>query len=112
SWGIWNPYLMVNRVQGHEIHLPGYPPTMHADTSLFGMDDDSTDPAQNRYYKTTSNLPWALDLPINWRYPIERKQISHAYLGFAPWAESGGAQYPNWYEMIPSQIDANLIYNP
>lgn len=112
SWGIWNPYLMVNRVLGHEVHLPGYPPTMHADTSLFGMDDDSTDPAQNRYYKTTSNLPWALDLPINWRYPIERKQISHAYLGFAPWAESGGAQYPNWYEMIPSQIDANLIYNP
>lgn len=111
-WGIGNPYLMVNRVLGHEVHLPGYPPTIHADISLFGMNDDSTNPAQGRYYKTTTNLPWALDLPINWKYPIERKQISHAYLGFAPWAESGGALYPDWYELIPDQINADFIYNP
>ena len=111
-WGIWNPYLMVNRVLGHEIHLPGYPPTIHVDASLFGLNDDSTDPAIGRYYKTTTNLPWALDLPINWKYPIELKQISHAYWGFAPWAESGGVLYPDWYEMIPGQINADFIYNP
>ncbi len=112
DWGMLNPYIMVNRVLGHEIHLPGYPPTIHADSSLFGLDDDTTDPAAGRYYKTATNLPWALDVPISWKYPIEKKQITHAYLAFKPWAESGGTQYMNWYELIPSQINVNHIYNP
>ncbi len=111
DWGFLNPYLMVNRVMGHEIHLPGYPPTMYADPSLFGMDDDTTDPGTGRYYKTVNNLPWALDIPISWQYPIERKQISHAYLAFKPWAESGGTQYLNWYELSSGQINLEFIYD-
>jgi LruC domain-containing protein len=111
-WGIWNPYLMVNRVLGHEIHLPGYPPTIHANAALFGMDDDTTNPAQNRYYKTNRNLPWALDLPIQWKYPIEQHEISRAYYRFAPWAESGGTQYQDWYNLGNGDVNLNLIYNP
>jgi len=112
EWGIANPYLMVNRVMGHEVHLPGYPPTMYADQSLFGMDDDTTDPSTGRYYKTSNNLPWALDIPISWKYPIEKKQITQAYFAFKPWAESGGAQYPNWYELTPGLHNPDFIYNP
>lgn len=111
-WGVLNPYLMVNRVMGHEVHLPGYPPTIHADASLFGLSDDTTNLATGRYYKTSNNLPWALDLPIEWKYPIERKQITHAYLAFKPWAESGGNEYLNWYELISNQININNVYNP
>lgn len=111
-WGFWNPYLMVNRVLGHEIHLPGYPPTIHANTSLFGMDDDTTNPSMNRFYKTSSNLPWALDLPIHWKYPIEQREISRAYYRFAPWAESGGTQYQDWYRIENGDVNLNLIYNP
>ncbi|MDD2331312.1 MAG: LruC domain-containing protein, partial [Candidatus Cloacimonetes bacterium] len=112
DWGVANPYLMVNRVQGHEVHLPGYPPTIHADTNLFGMDDDTTDPGSGRYYKTANNLPWALDIPVRWKYPIEKIQITRGYLAFAPWAESGGTQYENWYELISGQINSDNIYNP
>ncbi len=112
AWGLWNPYLMVGGDPGHEIHLPGYPPTVHADTSLFATDDDTSNPALDRYYKTIDNLPWALNLPVNWKYPCESKQITHAYLAFAPWAESGGTQHQDWYEMIPEQVSADLIYNP
>jgi LruC domain-containing protein len=111
-WGFWNPFLMVNRDPGHEIHLPGYPPTIFADPSLFGAGDDTTDPGSGRYYKTSRNLPWALDLPINWHYTIEHKEITHAYYGFAPWAESGGNIYQNWYELIDGQINPDYIYNP
>ena len=110
-WGFWNPYLMVNREQGHEIHLPGYPPTIHADTELFGKNDDSTNPAENRYYKTITNLPWALDLPVKWNYPIEHKEISQAYYRFAPWAESAGSQYPDWYELDNGDINPSFIYD-
>jgi len=112
SWGLWNPYLMVKRNLGHEVHLPGYPPTIHADSSLFGTADDTTNPATARYYKTISNLPWALDLPIEWKYPIESRQITHAYLAFAPWAESGGTIHEDWYELLSDQINSNYIYNP
>lgn len=112
AWGFWNPYLMVGCDPGHEIHLPGFPPTVHADPSRFGTGDDTTDLTQERYYKTIDNLPWALNLPINWKYPIEGSQITHAYMAFAPWAESDGTQYQDWYEMIPGNINADLIYNP
>lgn len=111
-WGFWNPFLRVNRDPGHEIHLPGYPPTTLADPALFGMSDDTTDPGTGRYYKTAANLPWALDVPINWHYTIEHIQITHAYYGFAPWAESGGSLYQNWYELIPDQINESYIYYP
>ncbi|HNQ44461.1 MAG TPA: LruC domain-containing protein, partial [Candidatus Cloacimonadota bacterium] len=97
---------------GHEIHLPGFPPTVHADPSRFGTGDDTTDLTQERYYKTIDNLPWALNLPINWKYPIEGSQITHAYMAFAPWAESDGTQYQDWYTMDPDQVNTNLIYNP
>lgn len=110
-WGIWNPYLIVNRVLGHEIHLPGFPPTVNADASLFGLDDDTTNPEQGIYYKTTQNLPWALDLPIHWKYPIEQHEISRAYYRFAPWAESGGNMYPDWYELSSGDVNLNLIYD-
>lgn len=112
SWGMLNPYLIVKRDLGHEVHLPGFPPTMYADTSLFGMDDDTTNPATGRYYKTASNLPWALDLPTTWMYPIERKQITQAYLAFAPWAESAGSVHADWYLMLSDQIVPENIYNP
>lgn len=112
DWGIWNPFLQVNRVAGHEIHLPGYPPTIFANESLFGTVDDSTDSGLNRYYISNSNLPWALDVPYPWKHPQEHKQISHAYLGFTNWAQSGGSVYLNWYELIPAQVNMNYIYNP
>lgn len=112
AWGLWNPYLMVGGDPGHEIHLPGFPPTVQADPSRFATEDDTTDLTQGRYYKTIDNLPWALNLPISWKYPIEGSPITNAYMAFAPWAESNGTQYQNWYEMIPGNINADLIYNP
>jgi LruC domain-containing protein len=112
EWGLWNPFVIVNQVDGHEIHLPGLPPTIHADLNLFGEEDDTSNPETGRYYKTIDNLPWALNLPISWYYPIEKKQITQTYYGFAPWAESGGNLYQDWYELNPSQINEEFIYNP
>ncbi|MCB5259804.1 MAG: LruC domain-containing protein [Candidatus Cloacimonetes bacterium] len=110
-WGFWNPYLMVDRIDGHEVHLPGYPPTVLANEELFGEEDDTTNPEMNRYYKTASNLPWALDLPIHWKYPIEMKEISQAYYRFAPWAESGGTIYQDWYDLGTGDLNLDFIYD-
>lgn len=107
----YNPFINVNRQQGYEVHLPGMPPTVFADQSLFGTGADTTDPSTGRYYKTANNLPWAVNIPISWKYPIERKQITEAYLAFKPWAESGGTRYPNWFELEPAQINSINIYD-
>lgn len=113
AWTVpYNPYIMVNRVVGHEIHLPGLPPTVFADPSLFMTGDDTTNAAQNRYYKTSNNLPWAVNIPVSWKYPVEKKEITAAYLAFKPWAESGGVSYQTWYNLTPGQISSINIYNP
>lgn len=93
----YNPFLIQNKNRKVEVHLPGMQPTAMADTDLFGTIQDSSNPAQNRYYKTIKNLPWAINLPESLKYPIEKKSILLAYPKFGEWAESGGTLYPDWY---------------
>lgn len=109
----FNPFITINGQLGYEVHLPGMPPTTFADRSVFGTGNDTTNEATGRYYKTQTGLPWAVNIPISWKYPIEGRQISQAYLAFKPWAESSGTQHPNWYLPVPSsQIIIENIYNP
>ncbi|OQY37063.1 MAG: hypothetical protein B6226_05625 [Candidatus Cloacimonetes bacterium 4572_65] len=113
----YNPFLMVH---GHdtamndnsiEVHLPNYPNTQNANISLFGTEEDDTVIAENRYYKTTNNLPWAINIPISWQHPIERRQVSSAYLNFTRWAESSGTLSTDWYLYEVNQVNFDLIYD-
>ena len=106
----YNPFLIVNRQRGREIHMPNKPPTNLADISLFGTGDDNSIPEINQYYKTINNLPWALNIPYKFEYPIEKAQIVQAYLHFAEWAQTGGNQYPSWYLNTSGYRNDNLIY--
>lgn len=93
----FNPFIFVNQDRTVEVHLPDYPPTALANTSLFGTGDDNSNPATGRYYKTKTNLPWAINIDGGFDYPVEKQAIINAYLKFADWAVSGGASYPDWY---------------
>ncbi len=108
----WNPFIMVDQTRGHEVHLPDYPPTDLVDESYFGMWEDDSDPLTDRYYKTASNLPWAIDIPSEFEWPIEKQEITGAYLHFAEWAESGGTSYDDWYEDDAGYRDDSKIYSP
>lgn len=99
----YNPFLVKHRDRSIEVHLPGYEPTDLVNTSLFGTEDDATDPAQGIYYKTQNNLPWALHFPQKFDYPVEKAEISSAYLFFAPWAQSGGGTYNDWFTNTSSR---------
>ena len=84
-----------------------------AGTSHWGTYDDDSNPATDRYFKTSNNLPWAINIATSWDYPIELCQITHAYLFFAAWAQSGGNSNTTWYDSsIPENIDADNIYSP
>lgn len=93
----YNPFIVVNKVRGKEVHLPGSAPTDLADPSFFGKDDDRTVIAQGRYYKSSKNLPWAVHFGESFDYPVEKTEITSSYNYFAPWAESNAGVYKDWY---------------
>ncbi len=108
----YNPFLVVNKERGKEVHLAGEEPTDLADATLFGTWFDDTDPASGKYYQSATNLPWAIDLPVSFEYPVEQVEILNAYTHFAQWAESGGTDYPDWYmDKSGYRVDEN-IYSP
>lgn len=104
----FNPFLIVNRDRSHEVHLPGYKPTEKVNSKLFGTGADNSNPATGVYYKSKSNLPFALALPETWSYPSEYKSIADTYTKFAEWAASGGITWTNWYKDLIVRKDANI----
>lgn len=108
----YNPFIILNGNRNREVHLPDYPPTDLVDGADFGTYDDDSQPVDNRYYKTKSNLPWAIHISQKFSYVYERQAINTGYLKFNPWAESSGASYPDWYSNTSSGYrDVSKIYS-
>lgn len=111
--GVYNPFIWRNTDdggRGHEIHIGGKAPTALADGSMFGVSRDDTNPAENKYYISKDNLCWAMHVPEEFNYPVEKADITQTYLRFAEWAQSGGTQSQNWYQMIPGNVNMSNIY--
>ncbi|UAM99751.1 LruC domain-containing protein [Polaribacter litorisediminis] len=105
----FNPFIIVNKERGREVHLANYPPTDLADLSYFGESSDDTQPAAGKYYKTEQNLPWAINFPSKFEYPIEKVSIELSHLKFVPWVLSEGLEYNNWYKNETDfRKDANI----
>ncbi len=94
----YNPFLIVNKERGKEIHLPGYPPTSLANTSYFGTGIDDSDVDSETYYKSNGNLPWAMNIPLKFEYPVEFTDVTEAHLTFAEWVQSSGFSRQDWYK--------------
>jgi LruC domain-containing protein len=106
----FNPFIIVNMKRGKEVHLPDYAPTDLVDESYFGQSFDDTQPQNGKYYKTAENLPWAVNFPSRFDYPIETVSIDLAHLKFIPWVLSDGEAYNNWYKDEPGYRNTNNIY--
>ena len=106
----FNPFMIVNLDRGREIHLPDKLPTSLANQAYFRTGDDDSDPATGRYYKTKTNLPWAINITSGFDYTNETFQITSAYLKFAAWAESSGVQYPDWFLKNSGYRNESNIY--
>lgn len=106
----FNPFIFVDKVRSVEVHLPDYPPTDLFNVSLLGTLDDDSDATSGRYFKTVTNLPWAISIYESFDYPIEKQEIVWAHLKFAEWAASGGVLFPNWYQNINGYRNSSFIY--
>lgn len=92
----FNPFLISNGDRAKEIHLPDFEPTSKA--GFLGTSNDDSDPTANRYYKTSANLPWALNIFDDFVPPQEMVPINIEYPKFANWANSGGTEDLDWYK--------------
>lgn len=109
----YNPFIVVggysaegnmlgkNRV---EVHLPKYTPTPKANVSLFGTDEDISDPAKNIYYVRKGNkYPFALELTKDnsvdeFKVPAEKEAVDIMYPKFNTWVTGGcGKTDADWY---------------
>jgi len=110
----YNPFIVTDipAQRGVEVHLPGQPPSDLVDTNLFGQWSDDTDPGSGKYYQTASNLPWALDIPVRFDYPLEQVDIINSYNHFVEWSESGGNVFTDWYEDYSGYRNDENIYSP
>ncbi|MEI6820607.1 MAG: LruC domain-containing protein [Bacteroidota bacterium] len=108
----YNSFIITNKRRGYEVHLPDMPPTDLANLSLLGTKDDNSDIGSNRYYKSSNNLPWAINLSQSFSYPIEKAALPKAYLLFPVWAQSNGTIYTDWFSNTSSTYrDINFIYH-
>ena len=107
----YNPFLIVNKTRGREVHLPGYPPTSLANNSLFGTADDNTNLSTGNYYKSDNNLPWGMNLPSSFVYPKEKSSITQAHLKFGNWAQSNGFSFMDWFDNKLGYRNNSHIYS-
>ena len=101
----FNPFIFIDGNRKHEVHLPNNAPTSLADVNVIGTVDD------NRNYKTKKNLPWALNIPVQFAYPIEKAAITSAYPNFGVWAESNGVSATSWYTTAVGNRVNGKIYS-
>jgi len=106
----FNPFIFVNQVRSHEVHLPNFAPTSLMNMSLFGTANDASNVAQNKYYVTENNIPWAIQIPEEFNHPKEKVDIIQTHLKFKDWAESNGTLFTDWYKNLPGYRNTNNIY--
>ncbi len=106
----YNPFIYVDQDRGREVHLKDEPPTELVDPAYFGTYSDATDQPNGYYYRSSSGLPWAVEIPVSFEYPIEKVDILQTYLKFADWAQSSGDDYPDWYLDLEGYRNAENIY--
>lgn len=108
--GAWHgDHFFTAPGRAYEIHMKNQEPTEAFDSSLFAQKgDDASIPENALYYQTKNGLPWALEIGTRWDYPIEYRDINHAYPFFQQFAESNGQLSSYWYN--PAQSVPELIF--
>lgn len=106
----FNPFIFINNTRDRECHLKGMTPTSKADLSLYGSYDDDSMPIENRYYVSENNVPFAINIAHQFRYPIEGERIDWAYNHFLSWGQTNGSVFSDWYTDASGYRNLSRIY--
>ncbi len=111
----FNPFIIVGMQRREwEVHLPYKQPTSLGKKSnqitprvYEGRPDPNQDVLGN--YVDSNGLPWAIDIPHNFKVPKSKVKVYHAYNYFKQWAASGGVEFADWYKDNPGYRNANML---
>lgn len=97
----YNPFIYVFQDTGYnrkEVHLVNYKPTDKANMSLFGTNEDMSNPSKNLYYTSSSDFPFAINLSDAVTMTSKEKEaINKTYPKYSSWASSHGNKDKDWY---------------
>ncbi len=93
----FNPFLIIDGERAREVHLPDRAPSSKG-TSYLGTLDDTSNASEDRYFKTSNNLPWGLNIYESFEPSAEGVSIDEMYSRFISWATSGGTEDEDWYK--------------
>ncbi|MFT6338744.1 MAG: LruC domain-containing protein [Halioglobus sp.] len=105
----YNPFIFVNGDRSREVHLKNNPPTDLSDNSLFGTGEDYTNLDKGNSYVNQHNVPWAINMIHNFRFPVEKTRIDKAYNHLVTWGKSNGTMYADWYKDNAGYRNTNKI---
>lgn len=98
----YDSFISVDRESGRfDIHRPGFdgfadrPAELPLEAGPTSFMDDT-------------DMPWALIVPSDWRFPREKVRVDAAYLDFAQWRESRGSRLADWYDR-PATVGSPVI---
>jgi LruC domain-containing protein len=106
-----SPFVILSKKREKELHAPGNRPSIKANKSLFGTADDSSNEGQSRYFLSSQNLLWGLN--VNQAIPVPKNgiSISDSYPEFSLWATSGGTTHTSWFSDSPGKRVASKLIN-
>lgn len=105
----YNPFIFQKNARGNEVHLMNMSPTQKINKTLLGSLNDRSNSGANTFYKSDAKLPWGLNIPENFTYPLEGKEILEGYLFFKNWVQSGGSSNSDWYINKPGYRNATKL---
>jgi LruC domain-containing protein len=106
----YNPFIYVDQERGREVHLKDQSPTESVNPEYFGSYSDASEPGSGLYYRSVNGLPWAVEIPVSFDYPVELVDILDTHLKFANWAQSSGQDFPDWYMDLEGYRNVENIY--
>ena len=53
--------------RSYEVHLPDQAPTEAFNPDFFGLQEDTSNASEGRYFRTHNNLPWAMEMSDAWQ---------------------------------------------
>lgn len=112
-----SPFLIPRGNRSVETHLSNRRPTIKANKSFFGTEDDNSSVAAGRYYlsntkRSAGNITWAIDVPEKIPYPKSGGSMTLAYPNFVSWATSGATSHTDWYTNGAGNRIGEKLVNP
>lgn len=91
--------------RGLEVHLKNKAPTSKFDTRYRSAGVDAGD-GDETHFQTADGKPWAIEIPLTWKHPLEQVNIEKAYRYFADFsADPTGQTAPTWYIATEEEKD-------